>query len=69
MEFAGGGVDHPHVQVADKHQDGGRGVGAADAGVVEFPLGARGEFADAAGSPANQAAAGLVRIEQGPTSS
>jgi hypothetical protein len=33
------------VQVVDEHQDGGLGVGAADADVVQLPAEAEGEFA------------------------
>ena len=42
-QFAGGGVDDADVQVLDEHQDGGPGVGAADADVVELAAGAEGD--------------------------
>src|SRR6202020_2605364 len=35
-EFASGGVDDADVQVVDEHQDGGSGVGPADADVAEL---------------------------------
>ena len=44
-EFAGGGVDDPDVQVLDEHQDGGAGMGPADADVVEVSVVAEGELA------------------------
>ena len=33
-EFAGGGVDDADVEIRDEEDDGGSGVGAADADVV-----------------------------------
>ena len=54
-ELAGGGVDDADVQVLDEHQDGGPGVGPADADVVELAADAEGELAvgvDAVGADA-----------------
>ena len=45
QEFAGGRVDNPDVQVLDKHQDGGPGVGSPDADVVQAAVDPEGEFA------------------------
>ena len=42
-EFAGGGVDDADVQVGDEHEDGGSGVFAAEADVVEAAVVAQGE--------------------------
>jgi hypothetical protein len=44
-ELAGGGVDDADVQVADEQQDGGSGVGPADADVVELSAVAQGDGA------------------------
>ena len=44
-EFAGGGVDDADVQVVDEHEDGGPGVGSADADVVQAAVVAEGELA------------------------
>ena len=44
-DFAGGGVDDAHVKVVDEHQDGGSGVGSADADVVELAGDSEGDFA------------------------
>ena len=63
QEFARGGVDDADVQVADEHEDGGPGVGAADADVVEPAVVAEGEFAvgvDAVGADAVVAVGGPV---------
>ena len=42
-EFAGGGVDDPDVEVVDEEDDGGSGVGSADADVVESAGDAEGD--------------------------
>ena len=42
-EFAGGGVDDPHVQVGDEDQDAGSGVFVAQADVVQAALVAKGD--------------------------
>jgi hypothetical protein len=63
QEFAGGGVDDADVQVVDEYQDGGPGVGPADADVVEPAVDAQGELAvgiDAVGADAVVAVAGPV---------
>ena len=39
------GVDDADVAAVDQHQDGGSGVGSADADVVESACVAEGEFA------------------------
>src|SRR5688572_5861763 len=44
-ELAGGGVDDADVEAVDQHQDGGSGVGSADADVVQPAVVAEGEFA------------------------
>src|SRR5215212_4360686 len=44
-DFAGGGVDDADVEAVDQHQDGGSGVGSADADVVEPAVVAEAEFA------------------------
>ena len=54
-EFSGGGVDDPDVEVGDEHEDGGSGVGSADADVVEAAVDAEGDAAglvDAVGADA-----------------
>jgi hypothetical protein len=54
-QFAGGGVDDADAQVLGEHDDGGSGVGAADADVVEAAVVAEGDFAvgvDAVGADA-----------------
>ena len=38
QQFAGGGIDDPDVEVLDKDQDVGSGVGSADADGVELAL-------------------------------
>lgn len=62
-QFPGGGVDDPDVQVADEHQDGGPGMGLADAGVVQLPVDPQGELAvgiDPVGADAVMAVCGPV---------
>jgi hypothetical protein len=44
-EFAGGGVDDADVEVVDEEDDGGLGVGSADADVVEAAVVAEGDGA------------------------
>ena len=44
-EFAGVRLDDPNVAAVDQHQDGGSGVGSADADVVQSAVMAEGEFA------------------------
>jgi hypothetical protein len=44
-DFAGGGVDDADVEAVYQHQDGGSGVGSADADVVESARVAEAEFA------------------------
>jgi hypothetical protein len=44
-EFAGGGVDHPDVQVVDEHDHVGSGVGSSDTDVVEPAVVAQGDGA------------------------
>ena len=43
-EFAGGGVDHPDVEVLNEDEDVGSGVGSSDADAVELPAVAQGDF-------------------------
>jgi hypothetical protein len=44
-DLAGGGVDDTDVKTVDQHQDGGSGVGSADADVVQSAVVAEAEFA------------------------
>ena len=44
-ELSGGGADDADVQVLHQHEDGGPGVGPADADVVELSADAEGELA------------------------
>jgi hypothetical protein len=44
-ELTGGGVDDADVEAVDQHQDGGSGVGSADADVVQPARVAEAEFA------------------------
>jgi hypothetical protein len=43
--FAGGGVDDPDVEASDEEDDGGSGVGSAQADVVEAAVVAKGDAA------------------------
>ena len=45
QELAGNGIDDADVQVLDEHEDGGSGMGPADADVVEPAVVAEGDFA------------------------
>ena len=44
-QFSGRFVDHSDVEVADEEEDGGSGVGSADADLVEASLVAQGDLA------------------------
>jgi hypothetical protein len=57
-EFAGGGIEDADVQVADEHQDGGPGVLAAGADVVEAAVDAQGELASRIGAVGADAVVG-----------
>ena len=45
QQLAGGRVDHADLEVVDEQQDGGSGVGSADADVVEAAVDPQGDLA------------------------
>jgi hypothetical protein len=60
QQLAGGRVDDADVEVVDEQQDGGSGVGSADADVVEAAVDPQGDLAVGVDAVVPDAVVGVV---------